>query len=177
VPTTKQKQIKTPQKARTMPTESVDILWLGKRKEDPAFTSAIRVCAERLQLTTKTSDRELSLVLTDDPTIMGFNQQWRGEHKPTDVLSFPMDEGAAGQADVPENPLGDIVISLDTAELQASEHAYSLLQEVTFLLVHGFCHLLGHDHGDPEQAALMRAEEDRLLAYVAPGQSRPPTPY
>jgi len=120
------------------------------------------------------------VVLTDDPAIRALNRQWRGLDEPTDVLSFPMDEGespAAPTGGEVASPLGDVVISLETAARQAPSHGYTLLDEVRFLLVHGVCHLLGHDHGEPEEAARMRCEEARLLAAIAPGQARPDTPY
>ena len=82
--------------------------------------------------------------------------------KPETVL---LDEPSMGLAPQLVEEIFEIVRDLNEKE------------EVTFLLVHGFCHLLGHDHGEPEEAARMRAEEDRLLALVAPDLRRPPTPY
>ena len=82
------------------------------------------------------------------------------------VLSFSMDEGETIHDDMSENPLGDIVISLDTAEAQASAHDYSLFQEVTFLLIHGFCHLLGHDHGESEIASTGDFDEIRDMVIL-----------
>ena len=129
--------------------------------------------------------RELSLVLTDDEHIRALNAQWREEDKATDVLSFPMDDdsdvdGGArglGSARPKSGPLGDIVLSLETTAREAAAIGWARDDFATFLLVHGFCHLLGHDHGEPDEAAAMRADEDRLFALVAPHLSRPPTPY
>ena len=109
--------------------------------------------------------------------IAGLNQQWRQVDGPTDVLSFPMDEGDCPASMEDHPPLGDIVISLETAARQADGRGHTTLDEVRFLLIHGLCHLLGHDHGEPEEAEEMRAEETRLLAVIAPGQRRPETPY
>ena len=122
-------------------------------------------------------DRSLSIVLTDDACMSELNAQWRGLNEPTDVLSFPMDEGETLRVLGEGAPLGDIVISLETAGRQSLTREHTLEDEVRFLLVHGVCHLLGHDHGEPEGAALMVAEELRLLAVIAPGQQRPDTPY
>src|SRR5690606_19522069 len=112
--------------------------------------------------------RALSLLLTDDAHIRALNAQYRDEDKPTDVLSFPMDEGEAliGPADDEASPLGDVVISVETAGRQADEVGMDREGMARFLLVHGYCHLLGHDHGEPDEAAAMRAEEDRLWAAV-----------
>lgn len=102
---------------------------------------------------------ELSVVLADDPFIRQLNGEWRSKDSATDVLSFPQDG--------PEGPLlGDIVISVDTATRQAAEHGHDLDSELRVLLVHGICHLLGHDHHEPEQTARMRRVEDRLLAVL-----------
>ncbi len=119
--------------------------------------------------------RELSVVLTDDATIQQLNRQWRDEDKATDVLSFAMDEGMPMPSH--ESPLGDVIISIETATRQLAGTDMSLADNVLFLLVHGTCHLLGHDHAEPDEAAVMRAEEERLLPLVAPSAQRPPTPY
>jgi probable rRNA maturation factor len=140
----------------------VDVCWDAAAAEDEALMAWLAGVAEGLA---EAPDRELSVMLTDDEGIRALNAQWRDEDKPTDVLSFPMD--------APVGPFGDIVLSVPTATRQAAEHGWTLRQELTFLLVHGFAHLLGHDHGEPAQAAAMRAEEERLLARVAPGQRRP----
>jgi len=162
----------------------VDLALEGAASVDKALGRALAKSARALLAAAGMRRRELSLVLTDDRHIRELNQQWRGEDKPTDVLSFAMDEAAdLDGPDVPTivggpvGPLGDIVISLETAARDAAELGRPRDELATFLLVHGFCHLLGHDHGEPEEARRMRAEEDRLLAVVAPGQTRPPTPY
>lgn len=82
---------------------------------------------------------ELSLVLCTDAHIRSLNSQWRGMDKATDVLSFP-------QGDPDLVVLGDLVISLETAERQAMERGYALRDEVRVLLVHGLLHLMGYDH-------------------------------
>lgn len=99
-------------------------------------------------------DVELSIVLCDDPFIQALNLQWRQKDEPTDVLSFPMDS---------EELLGDLVISVPTATRQAVR---GLETELRVLLVHGFLHLLGYDHIEPDDAVEMREAEGRLLADV-----------
>jgi probable rRNA maturation factor len=103
---------------------------------------------------------ELSILLCDDAIIQPLNEQWRGKDLPTDVLSFPQ-----GECPGPDL-LGDVVISAETAERQASEYGHSLQVELEVLLVHGLCHLLGYDHTTPEDAHVMRQEEDRLLSVL-----------
>ena len=157
-----------------MEADPVDVLWEHPRDLDQGLIEEVARVAEALRAAVGAANRDLCVALVDDAEIRRLNEQWRGEDKPTDVLSFPVDaEGPEG----PVVPLGDIAISLDTCARQAETHGWSLAEELTFLLVHSVCHLLGHDHAELEEAARMRAEEDRLLARVAPGQRRPPTPY
>lgn len=108
---------------------------------------------------------ELSIVLTDDAHITVLNQTWRSKSEPTDVLSFPQqDPGAVGAGH-----LGDIVISVPTAARQAAELGHPLDTELRVLLVHGLCHLMGHDHLEPEERTRMQALEATLLARLADG--------
>ncbi len=109
---------------------------------------------------------ELSLVLTDDPRIAALNGQWRNKPEPTDVLSFPQRDAGApatGASDL----LGDVVISVNTAARQAAELGHSLETELRVLLVHGLCHLLGHDHLTDEERREMQALEGRILGMLA----------
>ncbi len=123
------------------------------------------------------ADPELSILLTDDPHIQALNAQWRDEDKTTDVLSFPLYEASEITATIPA--LGDVVINIDYAErlVDGDSHrirvaeslgidpqalTWGLMHEVDFLLIHGLLHLVGHDHGEPEEEAVMRAEERRL---------------
>lgn len=126
---------------------------------------AVLADAERLLAALDLPGAELSVLVTDDAAIRELNRQWRGKDEATDVLSFPQLEGEAADGDV----LGDVVISLQTAARQAEELGHDLAQEVRILLVHGLCHLLGHDHHDAEDAERMRALEARLLAAIGAG--------
>lgn len=129
-----------------------------------------------------TEDPAISLLLTDDETIAELNAQWRGLDEATDVLSFP----AHRAEDFPEQPehLGDIVISIPYAErliasrdhheriakeleVDARQLQWSLREEVSFLFVHGLLHLVGYDHGSPEEEVQMRAMERRLWQQIS----------
>jgi probable rRNA maturation factor len=157
-----------------MSAEPIDVVWELDAPEDTALMSEVRRVTEALREAVGSAHRDVCVLLVDDAEIQALNAQWRDEDKATDVLSFPVDdEGPEG----PPVPLGDIVISVDTCGRQAADHGWGVAQEITFLLVHSVCHLMGHDHGESTEAAEMRAEEDRLLAIVAPDQARPPTPY
>lgn len=86
------------------------------------------------------------------------NAQYRGKNKTTDVLSFAMDEE--------ENLLGDILLSLDQAKRQATEHKHSLRHELLILIIHGLLHLLGYDHETDEDYKVMFKKEKEVLKKV-----------
>jgi probable rRNA maturation factor len=102
---------------------------------------------------------ELSVLITDDQEIHELNRQHRQKDKPTDVLAFAMDESVPD----PAGMLGDVVISVDTAERQARSRRRPLLEEVRFLLAHGVLHLIGYDHAEPEEKREMVAMTRRLV--------------
>jgi len=119
---------------------------------------------------------EVSLVFVDDEYITTLNQQYRGIDGPTDVLSFAMLEGPDMPGDEDEPMLGDIVISLETAQRQAGEYGHGFNREVAYLTVHGVLHLLGYDHQTPPDKEKMRNQEESILtraglpAPLGPGQ-------
>ncbi|WP_461366728.1 rRNA maturation RNase YbeY [Candidatus Darwinibacter acetoxidans] len=114
---------------------------------------------------------EVSVSFVDDATIASLNGHYRGINAPTDVLSFPQagEEEFAPLEGLPRM-LGDVVISLERAEEQAEQYGHSLAREVVFLAVHGFFHLLGHDHETAEEEQVMRALEERVLEELDLGR-------
>jgi probable rRNA maturation factor len=100
------------------------------------------------------ADTELSLYLVLDEPMHELNVQWRDIDRTTDVLSFPQDDEPA--------LLGDVVLNLDAIERQAAEHGLGPAEERRFLLIHGVLHLLGHDHHEDGERAVMEAEEQRI---------------
>lgn len=121
-------------------------------------------------------DKELSILFTDDRRMSDLNLQYMGRAGPTNVLAFPMADFDAPASQTPDvavttGLLGDVVISVDTAQREAEASGEALEQTVDRLLIHGILHLLGHDHVGPEaQAALMEREEERLMALVEGGK-------
>ena len=114
-------------------------------------------------LNNKENQYEISLLITNDETIHLLNKEYRQKDKPTDVLSFPMED---------EVMLGDIVISLDTAKNQAQEREIGLDREIAFLFIHGLLHLLGYDHetsaeDEKEMFALQEEILKKLIDYGA----------
>ncbi|MDD2942078.1 MAG: rRNA maturation RNase YbeY [bacterium] len=102
-------------------------------------------------------ERELSILVTDDREIRQLNNDYRGKDKPTDVLSFSLDEGEFSLYS--QGHLGDIVISQETAVRQALEYEVSLADEMQRLLIHGLLHLLGYDHENVPEEEVRRMEE------------------
>jgi probable rRNA maturation factor len=106
----------------------------------------------------------VSVLVTGDPEIRELNQRFAGEDHATDVLSF----GAGDSPGEPgeEGELGDIVLSIDHLRAQAAAAGHSLDRETAVLTVHGFLHLLGYDHADPEQEQRMFRRTDEILATI-----------
>lgn len=112
---------------------------------------------------------ELSIVLVKDEEIRRLNKRYRHVDESTDVLSFPLQEtsspGSFKESPGPSSlfPLGDVIISVDTADRQAQIHGHSLGDEMDMLLVHGILHLVGYDHEKKEDAEQMMKMEARIL--------------
>ncbi len=108
-----------------------------------------------------TTGGELSLLLTTDAEMHALNKQWRGLDKPTDVLSFPSED--------PEIPgqlqyLGDIAIGYETSRQDAEAMGRPIEGHLSHLMIHGFLHLLGYDHIEPDDAKVMEPLEAQILA-------------
>ena len=111
-------------------------------------------------------DSELSIVVTDDEQIREINRDYLNRDRPTNVISFAMQEGE-GSGLQPEL-LGDVVISADTAARDAAEAGLPFESELYFLLLHGTLHLLGFDHerGTEEEARAMEEKEAEIFAII-----------
>ena len=104
------------------------------------------------------SAAQVSVTFTDNAGIRRLNRMHRHLDRPTDVLSFPMDE---------EHLLGDIVISLERAREQSIEYGHSFQRETAFLCVHSVLHLLGYDHErSPEEEKEMFARQEAILEVM-----------
>ena len=119
---------------------------------------------------------EIVVMGCDDSRIAALNTEFRGKPVATNVLSWPSEDRAAeaaggmplrpeGQADDRED-LGDIAISYETCAREAAEQGKSMDDHVTHLIVHAVLHLLGYDHIDDADAALMEGTEIRVLAKL-----------
>jgi probable rRNA maturation factor len=149
---------------------------LSEAKGDAALrVPEIRRRATAMLALLQLEKRELSVLLTDDDQIQQLNKMYRAKDRPTDVLAFAMREGdfaaLAGEL------LGDVIISIPTAQRQAEERGVAPLAEVTMLLAHGLLHLLGWDHETAKKDHAMRAEVERLCAAAERKTTlKPPKP-
>lgn len=115
---------------------------------------------------------EINILLTDDASIRDINRQFREIDNPTDVLSFPMADvkngkitNEGGDCDIDEGllVLGDIVISMETAEKQSEQYGHSFERELAFLTAHGMFHLLGYDHMETQEEQAMMAKQETAM--------------
>ncbi len=111
------------------------------------------------------SRAELSVLFCDDETIAVLNGRWRGQEKPTNVLSFPA-LPLQGAATYEKAPLGDIAISYETLVREAGESGKNPSAHLAHLVVHGFLHLLGYDHQTDDEAERMERLERDILARI-----------
>lgn len=111
-------------------------------------------------------DRFVSVELTNDSVIHEYNREYRSVDRPTDVLSFPADEGGE-LLSIPDGFLGDIMISIPRAEEQGKELGHSTEREIVFLTVHGLLHLLGYDHMTEEDESIMLPVQRSIVSEIA----------
>lgn len=111
------------------------------------------------------NNAQVSITLTDNPHIHEINRTYRKVDRPTDVISFALNEGEEPEIEggAPINVLGDIIISVERAKEQAADYGHSVRREIAFLTVHGMLHLLGYDHIQEEDRKEMRKEEDFVM--------------
>lgn len=113
------------------------------------------------------SESEVSVTIVTNEKIQEINRQYRGIDRPTDVISFALEEMGEGETEVKDcgmpRVLGDIIISFQKAEEQATEYGHSVKREIGFLAVHGFLHLLGYDHMEEAEEKIMFDRQRDIL--------------
>ncbi len=113
----------------------------------------------------------VNIVLTNPKYIQLINKEYRGIDKETDVLSFPMYSKEELSKELSSSKLslgneyilGDILISIEKVEEQAKEYGHSFERELSYMLVHGFYHLMGYDHMEEDEKLEMRKKEENIL--------------
>jgi len=127
------------------------------------LTKAMNIVARNSKLSDNT---EVDITIVTDEEIHVLNRDYRGVDRPTDVLSFALDEGEEEPeilGSEAEHLLGDVIISAERAAAQAEEFGHGLKREIVYLAVHGLLHLLGYDHMVEEDKVVMRAREEATL--------------
>ena len=158
------------------------VVTVHARSEHPSGAAAARHLGARARRYLRAlgcEGAEVSVLVVGDGAIRRLNRAWRGKDRATDVLSFPAEAGAsiaaparAGRAASPR-PLGDVVISLDTAVRAAGRGGRPVEAELDRYLAHGLLHLLGHDHLRREDGRRMAAAEDALVGEGLVSAARP----
>lgn len=142
--------------------ENVEIF--NETKEDLKDLEILKPLLEYARKKEKLEDTELefSVIIVDNKRIHEINKEYRGIDRPTDVISFALEDNEEIKFDN-YRVLGDIYISIDKVREQAKEYGHSEKRELAFLTVHGFLHLLGYDHIKPEEEKIMFARQEEIL--------------
>ena len=137
------------------------------REYEPIIKKVIEKCFEEEKI--QNSKLCMTIILTTPQNIRKINKEYRNIDKETDVLSFPMFEKDELHKKIENNDfeyedvLGDIVISIEKVKEQAEEYGHSFERELSYMLVHGFYHLMGYDHIEEEDKKVMRPKEEKIL--------------
>ena len=134
---------------------------------EEVIKKVLKECFKEEKITN--SKLSITITLTNPQNIQEINKEYRDIDKPTDVLSFPMFEKEELDAKIEkkdfeyEDILGDIIISIEKVQEQAGEYGHSFERELSYMIVHGFYHLMGYDHIEEEDKKIMRPKEEKIL--------------
>ncbi|WP_044479327.1 rRNA maturation RNase YbeY [Paenibacillus antibioticophila] len=160
---------------------SLTLAWNNDQDKMAVEDSLIELLDKLLQAAAEMEgivEGEVDLTFVDDVAIHELNKEYRGIDRPTDVLSFAMNESLDEEMDIVyeleegeeldelTDVLGDIIISVERAKAQSEDYGHSLERELGFLFVHGFLHLLGYDHQDTASEQVMMGKQETVLAQV-----------
>ena len=139
-----------------------------QEQREPLATMLNKAINEAVRLSDGSEEAEVSLLLVDNQRIHALNLEYRGVDRPTDVLSFALQEESDEEPDseFEDDMLGDIVISAERAREQAGEYGHSFEREIVYLAVHGTLHLLGFDHEEEKDKEEMRSKEEAVMALL-----------
>lgn len=129
----------------------------------------IRIKVNKLLKIMDCANKEISITFVDDVTIQRINKQYLSKDKPTNVISFSLQEGEFGGI----NPevLGDVVISVDTASSDADKGNLSFDEEILFLIIHGLLHLTGYNHENTSKANALKMKQKEKELFQSLTQS------
>ena len=138
-----------------------------KKEYENTIKKVLEQCFKEEKL--ENSKLYITITLTTPENIRKINKEYRNIDKATDVLSFPMFEKDELELKIRnkdyncEDILGDIIISIEKVKSQAEEYGHSFERELSYMVVHGFYHLMGYDHIKEEDKKLMRPKEEKIL--------------
>lgn len=130
-------------------------------KDVPYLTTVKKVIKKAMEIENIVA--ELNIIIVDDSYICKLNKDYRHIDRPTDVITFALEDDDICKLPEGERVLGDVYISIDTAERQAKTYGHGLEREICFLAVHGFYHLLGYDHQTEADAKIMFTKQEEVL--------------
>jgi probable rRNA maturation factor len=145
---------------------------------DPSLIELLDRILQEAAVMEGIQEGEVALTFVDNEQIHELNREYREIDRPTDVLSFALNESVEEELDIlyeiedeqeldeMNDLLGDIIISTERAKDQADEYGHSLEREIGFLFVHGFLHLLGYDHQDEPSERIMMDKQEAVLEKV-----------
>lgn len=138
----------------------------NRQKSQKIEKRTLRKVAQKILNALGCPEAEVSILIVADEEIRTVNRDYLGKDRPTNVISFAMQEGEGGG--ISPELLGDVVISADTAARDAAEAGVPFVSELYFLLLHGILHLSGYDHerGSEEDARLMEAREQEIFSVI-----------
>ena len=151
-------------RAQVRPAVTIEVVIESDRWDaEPLAARTIRAAIDTAAREISAPSGEIAVMLVDDEAMRGLNRQWRGQDKPTNVLSFPA-------APIPGTPgashLGDIAVAFETTAREAAAEEKTLAQHLAHLTVHGYLHLLGYDHENVKDAEAMERTETAILARL-----------
>lgn len=130
-------------------------------QEEEFCESSISRVLKRGLIHESLTDVIFNVIIVDNQYIHALNRDYRKIDRPTDVITFALED----EMDIQTSPrlLGDIYISIEKAHSQAKEYGHSFEREICFLAVHGFYHLLGFDHMTKEEEEVMFRRQEEVL--------------
>lgn len=122
----------------------------------------MKYAVEKLEL----GEVEFNIIIVDNEYIHNLNKNYRNIDRPTDVITFALEDDKTFDVSEYGRVLGDVYISIDRAREQAEEYGHSLKREICFLATHGLLHLLGYDHMKPDEEKIMFSLQEEILSEL-----------
>lgn len=144
----------------------ITISYAGGTSVNQEVERVIKLVCDEVSRVYGLENDEMSVLLCDNETIHKLNYTYRHIDRPTDVLSFALNEGNEWQGEEESHLLGDLIISLERTAEQANTYGHSFERELAYLTTHGCLHILGYDHMTDEDKASMRKEEEFILSNL-----------